>query len=250
MPEIIVILSGKGGVGKTTLASNLATSLAIDYGKSVAVVDGNITAPSLGLHFGFHEKFPVSLNDVLEGKFSIKRCIYTHPTLGIALIPCNFAFYSDKHIERLQKVLKGLKYDYIVIDGAPGLGKEPIAALKAAHKVIAITVPHFVDVSNALKTLQLARKTKKKILGLVLNRVTGSKHELSDEEIAELCECSILAEIPEDKQIQEATYAGIPVVAYNPNSHASQKFRDIAEQVIGKHRRKQKKGKVSFKLKI
>jgi MinD-like ATPase involved in chromosome partitioning or flagellar assembly len=255
MPRIIAVLSGKGGVGKTTLASNIATSLALDFKKSVAVVDGNITAPSLGLHFGFHEKFPVSLNDVLEGKLSIKRCIYTHPTLGVAIIPCNFAFYSDKHIEKLSGVLKDLDYDYIIIDGAPGLGKEPIAALQAAKEVIAITVPQFVDVSNALKTLQLARKAKKRVLGIVLNRITGHRHEISEKEISDLCECSILAEIPEDKEVQEATYAGLPVVAYNPKARASAQFRRVAGHVAeSRHspregQAEKKKQEVSFEVK-
>ncbi len=229
MSKIISILSGKGGVGKTTLTANLSTVLQTEFGKNVAAVDGNITSPSLGLHFGFHEKFPVSLNDVLEGKLKIQKCVYVHPSIGVSIIPCNFSFYSDKNVDKLKKVIKGLKYDYIIIDSAPGLGKEAITAMEAADEIIVITVPQFVDISNALKTLQLARKMRKRIIGVVLNRVQNAEHEISEAEIEKLCGCKILAEIPEDKEVQKSTYRGMPLIVEKPNSGTADRFRQVAQ---------------------
>lgn len=234
MSRIIGILSGKGGVGKTTLATNLSSLLQAELGKNVAVVDGNITSPSLGLHFGFHEKFPVSLNDALEGRLKIQKCVYVHPTIGVSIIPCNFAFYSDKHVEKMKKAIRRLKYDYIIIDSAPGLGKEAITAMEASDEIIVITVPQFVDVSNALKTLQLARKMKKRVLGVVLNRVQHADHEISPAEIEKLCASKILAEIPEEKDVQKATYKGIPIVVEKPGSEVSKRFRDVALFIAGR----------------
>jgi cell division ATPase MinD len=249
MSKIIGILSGKGGVGKTTLAANLSTLLQLEFGRNVAVVDGNITSPSLGLHFGFHEKFPVSLNDVLEGHLKIQKCIYVHPTIGVSIIPCNFAFYSDKHVEKMRKAVRDLRYDYIIIDSAPGLGKEAITTLETSDEIIIITVPQFVDVSNALKTLQLARKMKKRVVGVVLNRVQHADHEISIDEIEKLCGCRILAEIPEDREVQKATYRGSPIVVDHPNSSTAQKFREIALAVAGKLPRAAKEGSLTQELK-
>ena len=77
MGKLIVVSSGKGGVGKTTTSVNLASSLA-RHGKNVILVDGNLTTPNVGLHLGF-TKFPVTMNDVLKGEANLEDAIYIHP---------------------------------------------------------------------------------------------------------------------------------------------------------------------------
>lgn len=233
MPRVISILSGKGGVGKTTLSSNLGAALAGEFGKKVAIVDGNITSPSLGLHFGFHEKFPSSLNDVLSGKLNIKKCTYIHPTIGVSIIPCTFAFNSDKNIHKLKKVIRHLKFDYVIIDSAPGLGKEAISAMMASDEVIVITTPHFIDISAAAKTMQLARKLKKKALGIVLNRVEGTQYEVPDEEIGMVCGTKIITKVPEHRDVRESSHQGVPLVVYKPNSQSAKMFRGLAAALAG-----------------
>jgi len=77
MGKVIVISSGKGGVGKTTTSVNLSTALS-KQGKSVILVDGNLTTPNVGLHLGL-TKFPVTLNDVMKGEAALTDSIYLHP---------------------------------------------------------------------------------------------------------------------------------------------------------------------------
>src|SRR3989344_4661915 len=96
MTKYLVIASGKGGVGKTTLAINIGKAL-VDFGRDVIVVDGNVSKPNIGLHLG-STKLPSTLHDVLKREKNIREAIYMHPS-GIKVIPGSIAF---KELEELQ----------------------------------------------------------------------------------------------------------------------------------------------------
>jgi septum site-determining protein MinD len=83
--RVISILSGKGGVGKTTTVANLGLALSMVFNKKVVLLDGNSTTPDLGLHLGMYS-FPHTLEDVLMGKVSITEALYHHPQ-GISILP-------------------------------------------------------------------------------------------------------------------------------------------------------------------
>ena len=88
MTRLILITSGKGGVGKTTLTSNLSAALT-DFGEDVIAMDANLTTPNLGLHTGMHLA-PNTLHDVLKGKKELKKAIYPHP-YGYKIIPASMS---------------------------------------------------------------------------------------------------------------------------------------------------------------
>ncbi|MCK5452598.1 MAG: AAA family ATPase, partial [Candidatus Aenigmarchaeota archaeon] len=87
MTEIISVVSGKGGVGKTTLVSNLAVALT-KLGGKVLVIDGNVSGANLGIHLGVPSVYPVSLNDVLHKDAFITQAIYRHAS-GFNIIPAS-----------------------------------------------------------------------------------------------------------------------------------------------------------------
>src|SRR3989344_4670562 len=96
MTRIIGVVSGKGGVGKTTMVANLGTALA-KMGKNVIILDANLTTPSLGLHLGV-PLYPVTLHDVLKGRANIKDAIYMHES-GVKIIPAGISLRDMRGVD-------------------------------------------------------------------------------------------------------------------------------------------------------
>ncbi|MEM5853595.1 MAG: cell division ATPase MinD [Candidatus Aenigmatarchaeota archaeon] len=235
MTRSIAIISGKGGVGKTTLTSNLAAALAT-LGEDVVAVDGNLTTPNLGMHVGMHFA-PHTLHDVLKGKVKLKDAIYPHP-FGFKVIPASLCVDDLTGIDPsgLYEIVFNLtgKTNYILIDSAAGLGREAISALQATSEVLPVTNPNLPSVADLLRTVKLAERLGKKVIGIVLNRVGKKDYELKKEEIEEMIGYPVVAQIPEDKNIPKAIFAKMPVVNYSPNSPASIEFKKLACLLTGR----------------
>jgi septum site-determining protein MinD len=234
MTRIITVASGKGGVGKTTLVSNLASALA-SFKKSVIAVDGNLTTPNLGIHLGI-PLYPITLQDVLNGKARLNDALYYHPA-GFTVLPADLSLRklrmanSHELVNIFYKLVGGC--DFILVDSAAGLGKEAIAAVKAADEVITITNPELPALTDALKLGNIARRHGTHNLGVVVNRVRGKKHEFSLSAVSDFLEMPILGKIPEDAEVSKSIAKKQPVVVYNPKSAASQHIMSIAAKLIG-----------------
>ncbi len=128
MARIIVINSGKGGVGKTTTAINLGASLN-KLGKEVVVLDANLNTPNVGLHLGA-PIVPITLNHVLKGKSDIDEAIYEHAS-GTKIIPASLSVkeLTKFNLKKFPQKIKNLKNhaDFVIIDSAAGFGEEVIA---------------------------------------------------------------------------------------------------------------------------
>jgi septum site-determining protein MinD len=235
MTRLIVLTSGKGGVGKTTLTSNLAAALS-DLGENVIAMDANLTTPNLGLHLGMH-LVPRTLHDVLKGESRLKDAIYPHP-YGFKIIPASMSLNDLKGVDvgRLPEISFSLlgKADYIIMDSAAGLGREAISALSASDEVIIVTNPDLPSVTDALKMLKIAQESDIKIIGTVVNRIKGLEHELSTEEIIAILGVPIIAEIPEDRNISKSIAAKKPLIQYAPNSPAAIEIKKLASILSGK----------------
>ena len=235
MTRIIVFSSGKGGVGKTMVVSNLAAALA-DLGEDVIAIDANVTTPNLGLHLGIHLA-PKTLHDVLKGSVRLRNAIYPHPS-GFKVIPASLNVNDLKGVDvgRLPEVTLNLlgRADFIILDCAAGLGKEATSALSAADEVVIVTNPDLPSVTDALKTVKIAEELGKKIIGVVVNRVKGKRHELTKEQIEEFLGVPVIAMIPEDKHVSEAIAAKQPIVHYKPDSPAAREIRKLAAWFTGR----------------
>jgi septum site-determining protein MinD len=234
MAKIISVISGKGGVGKTTTVSNLGAALA-SKGKNVILIDGNITTPNLSLHLGI-PFYPITLHDVLKRKIPVEAAIYEHPS-GMKVIPASLSSEEIKNvnIEKLEGVLLNLlgSADIIIVDSAAGLGKEALTAMKLADELIVVTNPELPAVTDALKTIKVAEENGKKVLGVVLNRFKGKKHEMSVSEIKSMLSVPFLTIVPEDHHVPLSIKNRRPVVHHKPNSKASKAFKILASRVIG-----------------
>lgn len=234
MTRIISIASGKGGVGKTTLVSNLSYALT-ELGKDVTAVDANITTPHLGLHLGFH-MVPKSLHDFLRGDAKAKDIVYYHP-FGFKVVPASLAVndLTGTDPDRLQSLTLNLlgKTDFILLDSAPSLGKEATLSLKIADEIILLTNPNLPAVLDILKVSKVAENLGKKILGVVVNRTSKGDY-LSASEIEEFVKYPVLVKIPEDINVQRSLAARTAVIDYSPKSPASIEMRRLGHYLVGR----------------
>jgi len=229
--NVIGILSGKGGVGKTTLVANIGTALAMEFKKKALVVDSNVKTSHLALHFGVYDEFPVTLREVLANKVPPMHAIYVHPASGLRMLPAPMR--NDSELQRLDDVINSLRsaYDLILVDCAPGLGSDVIIAAKAIDRALIVTTPDLPAFTDALKTMDLMKRLGKDILGIVLNRVRGEKYELTREEIEQACGHRVIAVIPETAKIPESIAAGSPLVM--GSSSQAVEFKRLAASLIG-----------------
>lgn len=235
MTRLILLTSGKGGVGKTTLTSNLAAALTT-FGENVIAMDANLTTPNLGLQLGMHLA-PHTLHDVLKGNCRLRDAIYPHP-YGFKIIPASIGLSDLKGVDvgRLPEVSLNLlgKADYIIMDCAAGLGREAISALSASDEVIIVTNPDLPAVTDALKMLKVAQGSNIKVIGVIINRIKGNVYELSRGEITRMLGIPIIAEIPEDSNVALSIAAKKPLIEYSPNSPAAIEIKKLAAWLSGR----------------
>lgn len=236
MTRVISIISGKGGVGKTSLVSNLAAALS-DLGNSVIAVDTNLTTPNLGLHLGLHFA-PNTLHHVLKGQTKLKDAIYPH-AYGFKVIPASISTEELRGVDitKLSDVTIDLlgKADYVLMDSAAGLGREAVSSIQAANEILIVTNPDIPAVTDALKTVKVAESLHRKVLGVAVNRIKGKHYELDRKEIENMVGYPVIAEIPEDKSIEEALAAKKTVIEMNNTSPAAKEIKRLAYHLEGRH---------------
>ncbi len=235
MDKIIAVVSGKGGVGKTTFVSNVGAALT-EMEKDAIVVDTDLTTSNLGLQLGFYQ-FPLGLQDVLEGNIGISNAIYTHPS-GLKVIPASISLnYLNKvpNPYRLKSVLSELR-GTVLVDSPPGLRDDALLVLRSSDEIIVVTNPEIPAVTDALKVIKVSREIGKEPLGIVLNRVKHM-YELKQDEIESMCDCPVIGVIPEDHNVKKSLFEKTPVVTYRPYSPASIAYKKIAASLIGQEYR-------------
>jgi len=239
MVRIIGVVSGKGGVGKTTLVSNLGVALAQE-GKKVAIIDANLTGANLGLHFGLIS-YPTSLHDVMRDEAVITEAMYKHPS-GVNIIPASLSIEDvmtePKNIrDQIEKHLGDM--DYVLIDCATGLDRETLTALEMCDEVLLVTHPELPTISDALRTKTIAKEFGKNIIGIVLNRVT-KQDLLKVENIESFFDLPVIAAIPESIIVRRSIETKKPVVLANPTHKVSEEIKKVAHHLLGrKHRKKE-----------
>jgi len=223
----IVLASGKGGVGRTTLTANLALALARRGRKTIAV-DACLSSPNLSLLFKL-ERAPYALNDVLRGEISPAGALYEGPH-GLRLLPSRVSESLERtDLSRLPPILQGLEgeAEFLLLD-TPGMRRETLAALGPEQVVLLLTLPEITSLSDTLRTKVLLEFLGVSPRGVVLNRVRGKDYEFPAGEIRRLLDLPILAEVPEDPNVRRAWRRGEPVLELYPRSPASLALAELA----------------------
>jgi septum site-determining protein MinD len=235
MSRIIGVISGKGGVGKTTITANISAALTLKFGKKVTAVDCNLTTSHLGMHFGIFF-YPKTFNDFLKGTASINDVIFPHGT-GVNILPASLNLADLVGIdmyEMREKLRNSLKdSDYVFLDAAPGFGKEAISAIRACQEALLITTPDLPAVTDVLKAKSVLEQMNVQPIGLIINKVTGKRFELSQEEIAQTTGLPIIGSIPFSFEFSESLTNKTPLVAYKQNSRASIEIFKVAAFIAG-----------------
>jgi septum site-determining protein MinD len=232
MARILVITSGKGGVGKTTSAINLAAAFN-RFGKDVVIVDANLTTPNIGLHLGA-PVVPVSISHVLSGKAELKDALYEHHS-GIKVIPASLTLPRNIKPEKLNEIARKIKRlgEIIIFDSAAGLGKEALTGIQSADDILVVTQAELPAMTDALKAIKLANKFEKNIKGVILTRFKRDRYELPLENIESMLEIPILEIIPEDESVRESLKLKDAVVHTHPKSEAARAYRRLAAKILG-----------------
>jgi len=225
------IFSGKGGVGKTTVTVNLAIALTL-LKEEIIAIDGDLRNPNMIIHLGSldHGK---SLQEIIEKDGPLLEGVYTHPT-GLKFVPTHLSLkYLDTDLVKLKNVLTSGNYN-IIVDSPPGLTSESIGLLNICDEIIIVSQPLMPDITDCMKTIEVAREINKKVLGIIINKRRNKSYELTNAEISAVCNAPILAEIPWDEDFLHALKLKSPIVVYKPKSRASIQFFKLAAMLSGK----------------
>jgi cell division ATPase MinD len=235
MVRVIGIMSGKGGVGKTTLGLNIGAALAHYFKKDVTIVDCNVTTSHLALYLGMYY-CPITLNKVLRGEYDAEEAVQNHST-GLKIIPASLSIndLEGMDISQIRDSIKSIfkKNDIILLDGSPGLGREAVATLKASDEILYVTNPYIPFAMDIVRNQEVVSKLDTKPLGIVVNMVHNKKHEMTDEEIEELTKLPVIARIPFDINVHKSLALKMPVITYKPNTAASKEIIRLASGLIG-----------------
>lgn len=234
MTRFITFTSGKGGVGKTTLTTNLGAAIH-KYGRDVIVVDGNMSTPNVSVLLGM-PRLPITLHDVMAGKAKPKEAVYVHPS-GLKVLPASLGI---KHMKLKQKkhmahVLNDFvkETEFMLIDCAAGLGHEALQAMHAGDELVIVTNPEIHALTDALKTYEYAKEIGVKPIGVILNRVKNRDYEMTKENVEEFMELPVIAMIPEDDAVRRSIAMKQPLVYTFPNAPASRAIKRLAARMIG-----------------
>jgi cell division ATPase MinD len=235
LARIISIISGKGGVGKTTVGLNIGAALAKHFKKNVTLVDCNVTTSHVGLYLGMYY-CPITLNKVLRGEYNIEEAINEHYS-GMNIVPASLSLSDLEGVDvtEIRNKLKGLfdKNDIILLDGSPGLGRESIAAMRASDEVLYITNPYIPFVMDIVRCQEIAKEVGVKPIGIVMNMVNNKKYEMTKSEIEELTKLPVVASIPHDRNVHRSLTLKMPVVMFKPYSAASKELFKLSSKLIG-----------------
>ena len=240
MSKVYTVTSGKGGVGKTTIAVNLGVSLSRMRKKTI-VVDADLAMGSVATILGLDET-PVTLHEVLAGKGSIEKASYQ--TQGVNVLPSGHTImgFLKSNPKKLKGVINKLtkKYDYVIIDSPPGLNKYSLIPLKVADEVLLVVTPDHPAVQATAKLRSVIDVVNVNVRGVVVNRfkkpsflagLMGAKKTISNENIEHRLKTKILETIPEDSAVIESMNMKKSVVVYKPKSPASKAIDALAKRL-------------------
>lgn len=203
MSRVIAVCSGKGGVGKTTVAANLGLALQ-KLGKSTAIIDTNFTTAHLGIYFGILGNTS-SINDFLKGNAPISGVVQSHPT-GLKIVPASLSLKDlDVDFSGFGQAIRSefASCDFVILDSAPGFGKEALISMGAADELLLVANPYLpsvVDISKA-RELVSSLENKPSMLGILVNRARKKSYELNNDEIRAFTEMPVIGTIPESEKI-------------------------------------------------
>lgn len=239
MSEVIVITSGKGGVGKTTTTANIGTGLALS-GKKVVVVDADIGLRNLDVVMGLENRIVYDIVDVVEGVCRLRQALIKDKRYdGLFLLPA--AQTKDKNAvspKQMQDLTNDLKemFDYIIIDCPAGIEQGFKNAIAGADKAVVVTTPEISAVRDADRIIGLLEAAELRNPQLIINRIRIDMVKRGDmmniEDMIDILAIDLLGVVPDDETIVIATNKGEPAVT-DSSSLAGKAYTNITKRIMG-----------------
>ncbi len=250
MARVVVITSGKGGVGKTTTSAALATGLALQ-GHKTAVIDFDVGLRNLDLIMGCERRVVYDFVNVINGDANLRQALIKDKRAdNLFILPASQTRDKDAlTTEGVEKVLTELaeEFEYIVCDSPAGIERGALMAAYFADEAIVVTNPEVSSVRDSDRMLGiLASKTRKAEQGegaiparLLLTRYSPTRVDkgemLSVEDVQEILSIDLLGVIPESQAVLNASNSGVPVV-HEDGSEAGQAYLDAVARFLGEDR--------------
>ena len=238
MSEVIVITSGKGGVGKTTSTANIGTGLA-KLGKSVVMIDTDIGLRNLDVVMGLENRIVYNLVDVVEGNCRMKQALIKDKRYSnLFLLPS--AQTRDKtavNPEQMVKLIDELRpeFDYILLDCPAGIEQGFKNAIAAADRALIVTTPEVSAIRDADRIIGLLEAIDIHRINLIVNRLRMDMVKRGDmmsiEDVIDILAIDLIGAVPDDEHIVIATNQGEPLAG--DSSLAGTAYMNICKRILG-----------------
>lgn len=239
MGEVLVVTSGKGGVGKTTTTANLGTGLAME-GKKVVLIDADIGLRNLDVVMGLENRIVFDLVDVVENRCRLKQALIRDKRYeGLFLLPASQA--KDKTAvkpEQMKELCQSLQMDndYVIVDCPAGIEQGFRNAIAGADSAIVVTTPEVSAVRDADRIIGLLEAAEISSQRLIINRIRPEMVQRGDMmdvgDVQEILAIELLGVVPDDERIIVSTNKGEPIVIQS-SSLAGQAFLNISRRIMG-----------------
>ena len=238
MSEVIVITSGKGGVGKTTTSANIGTGLAM-LGMRTALIDTDIGLRNLDVVMGLENRIVYNLVDVIEGTCRLKQALIRDKRYeNLYLLPS--AQTKDKTAispGQMKKLTAELKedFDYILLDCPAGIEQGFMNAIAGADRAIIVTTPEVSAIRDADRIIGLLNSNQLKKMELIINRIRMDMVKRGDmmtvDDVTEILSIPLIGALPDDEQVVIGTNQGEPVIGLD--SKAGMAYMNICKRIMG-----------------
>jgi len=247
----LIVMSGKGGVGKSTVATNLVYGLALQ-GKTVGILDVDIHGPSIGKVMGIEgEKLGKPKNDSRPTPIKVVENVYAVTIASFLDSPDTpLVWRGPLKTGAIKQFLQDIEWpelDYLIVDCPPGTGDEPLTIsqiLGGMDGSIIVTTPQDIALLDARKTINFSKKMNVEVLGIVENMSgficphCGEKINLfktgGGEKAAKDFEVDLLGKIPVDKDIVDSTDSGRPYIYDSSDNEGAKVYKNITQKIINK----------------
>ncbi len=250
MAKIIVVTSGKGGVGKTTTSAAISTGLAMRGNKTV-VIDFDVGLRNLDLIMGCERRVVYDFVNVIKGESTLNQALIKDKRVdGLYILPASQTRDKDALTrEGVEKVLEELAkdFDFIVCDSPAGIEQGALMALYFADEAIVVTNPEVSSVRDSDRILGILQSKSRRAEQnlepikehLLLTRYNPARvnngEMLSVNDVEEILAIKLLGVIPESEAVLKASNSGVPVIM-DTESPAGQAYNDAVDRLLGSDR--------------
>jgi septum site-determining protein MinD len=247
MAKVVVVTSGKGGVGKTTTSASFASGLAFS-GKKTVVIDFDVGLRNLDLILGCERRVVYDIIHVIKGEANLNQALIKDKQCENLYILAasqtkDKEALTQEGVEKLIEDLKALGFEYIICDSPAGIENGALMAMYFADEAIIVTNPEVSSVRDSDRILgMLSSKTKKSQNGesvkehLLVTRYNPNRVEdgqmLSLEDIQDILRINLIGVIPESEDVLQASNQGLPAIYLKGN--ASESYKDFVHRFLGK----------------